>query len=104
MRKVDLDRFHRPPPAQAQAHPAHAQAQPPPPPKLLLPEDFGIGLVLFVMPLVKLERLPITPAEKPWIPPTTEAAKSDPGNCGSEIGLEGPEDTDGLGIEDAVLR
>ena len=72
-----LDKFEKsvhylPPPAQAQAQPAQAQAQahelPPPPRKpprgLLLLDDFGIGFVLLVTPLVKSGIDPTTPAAK----------------------------------------
>ena len=75
---------YRPPPAQAQAQLAQAQAHPPPLRPLLLPLDLGTGLVLLVTALVKLVRLPIAPAEKVLTPLTTEAAKSEPGICGSE--------------------
>ena len=78
--------IYLPPPAQAQAQPAqaqaHAHAQPPPPPPVKpLPLDVrtGGGLVFWVIPSVKLVRLPTTPADMDWTLLTTEAAKSDPG-------------------------
>lgn len=75
-----------PPPAQAQAQPAQAQAQaqPPPPPLQPLPDDFdtGIGLVLFVILLVKSLRLPTTLLEKSCTPVTTLAANALPGRVG----------------------
>ena len=84
--------IQRPPPAQAQAQPAQAQAQaqelPPPPlnPPEPLREDvvLGMGLVRFVMPVVKAVKLPTTPAAMPEAPLITLAAKSDPGIFGRE--------------------
>ena len=77
----------RPPPAQAHAQPAqaHAHAQELPPPDLKLPPldvTLGIGFVLFVMVLVKLETLPITPVAKSWTPVTIDPANSEPGKVG----------------------
>jgi hypothetical protein len=94
---------YRPPPAQAQAQPAQAQAQaqdelPPPPlqPPLLEEDEegLGMGLVLFVMRLVKSVMLPTTLLEKSDIPLTMEAAKSPPGRTGKL----GPLDLPGLGV------
>ena len=75
---------YRPPPAQAQAQPAQAQAHaqwPPPPPWKPPPElvATGTGLVRLVTPEVKDFTSPSTLPEKPWTPPTTEAAKAEPG-------------------------
>ena len=41
-----------------------------------------------VTPLVKSFILPTTLEEKLWTPFTTEAAKSEPGRCGREAGVE----------------
>ncbi len=94
---------YRPPPAQAQAQPAQAQAQaqedPPPPPLHPPPldeaeEGLGMGLVLFVMRLVKSVILPTTSLEKFEIPFTIEVANSAPGSTGTL----GPLDLPALGI------
>jgi hypothetical protein len=44
-----------------------------------------MGLVLLVMPLVKLVTFPSTPAEKAWLPLITEAAKAEPGKLGMDM-------------------
>jgi hypothetical protein len=57
----------------------------------------GTGLVVFVTRPVKSVTLPITLLEKSWTPRTIEAAKSEPGSCGSAgpapppVGMEGVE-------------
>jgi hypothetical protein len=56
------------------------------------------------MPLVKSVMFPTTPAENPWTPLTTEAAKSEPGRLGNPeppgvgfiVGPEGFDGVDGL--------
>ena len=53
----------------------------------------GTGLVLRVTPEVKVLKLPSTLLEKPWTPPTTEAAKAEPGMLTGErlppdVGME----------------
>ena len=108
---------YRPPPAQAQAQPAQAQAQaqeelPPPPLQPPLEEDEeeggGIGLVLFVIRLVKSVILPTTLLEKLDIPSTMEAAKSPPGSTGKLGPLDlpglacfklGPDDRVGVAVD-----
>ena len=93
--------FYRPPPAQAQAQPAQAQAQahecPPPPlerPPLLLAT--GTGLVRLVTPEVKDFTSPSTLLENPWTPPTTEAAKAEPGRLTGERPPEDCMETEGI--------
>jgi len=45
----------------------------------------GMGLVRLVMPLVKSDTLPMTPAAMPVMPLTIEAAKFEPGMFGRDI-------------------
>ena len=71
-------------------------------PLLLLVTALGTGLVRLVIPPVKSVRLPITPAEKPWTLLTIDAAKSEPGRCGSETWVPFPVEA-GTGIPAAGL-